>query len=466
MAVVPVEYRRDEISIHSRKPLHAITLPPGRSAITCSMSGATGAKDIKEFFGEIELPLLANRPLASELNVNLSARYTKDRFYPASWTYSGKIGYRPIDWLLLRGTYGTSYRAPNVRNNFLKEQTGFYTLFDPCVVPENAWNGGNYDASLDDREPVVLANCRAAGVDPTTLAGGGNTRYSVEGSVGGVTDIKEETSQSMTIGFSVKQSWFEAFDFSFGGAYYEISIDDTIVEPSAQFMVSDCYANENKPDLSSRFCSRITRSDDNGLLNFVSRGLINRDNATARGMDINLNYGQSVTLFNRPVRLGASVTLNRLLERSTTFYNRNSVDFSESKGQFGFPKWTGFTALRAEWDNYNLTLSTRFIGSVSQDIPEFTNAFSRGRRGRSNTCLGPERGDINCRDVVSIDKYFVHSLSLYYRGDKWTIGGGVRNVLDTAPPRINGGRNNVATGYGYDLNGRTYFFNLGYNFGG
>jgi len=61
-------------------------------------------------------------------------------------------------------------------------------------------------------------------------------------------------------------------------------------------------------------------------------------------------------------------------------------------------------------------------------------------------------------------------MSLYYYGDRWTFGGGIRNVLDEEPPFIDGSEilsvNNTPIGYGYDINGRTYFFNVAVTFGG
>ena len=52
-----------------------------------------------------------------------------------------------------------------------------------------------------------------------------------------------------------------------------------------------------------------------------------------------------------------------------------------------------------------------------------------------------------------------------------TVGGGIRNAFNEAPPVINAGEgttsiNNTPIGVGYDLNGRTYFLNVGINFGG
>ena len=105
-----------------------------------SDGGAEGSKDTKEYFAEVEIPVFANAALAEELTVNLSARSTKDEFYGSNTTYSTKIGYRPFESLLIRGSKGTSYRAPNVRENFLRGQTGFNGIFYPCAIPDSATN--------------------------------------------------------------------------------------------------------------------------------------------------------------------------------------------------------------------------------------------------------------------------------------------------------------------------------------
>jgi len=75
-----------------------------------------------------------------------------------------------------------------------------------------------------------------------------------------------------------------------------------------------------------------------------------------------------------------------------------------------------------------------------------------------------------CRDYGDADNYFLNNVSLYYFGDRWTIGGGIRNVFDQEPPVVDSTEvlavNNTPIGYGYDLYGRTYFLNLGVSFGG
>ena len=87
--------------------------------------------------------------------------------------------------------------------------------------------------------------------------------------------------------------------------------------------------------------------------------------------------------------------------------------------------------------------------------------------GFADTCVGPENGDVNCRNVGYAENYFVHDASIYYYGDTWTIGGGLRNVLNEEPPMVDGASvfsfNNVPFGAGYDVLGRTLFANVVYS---
>ncbi len=464
-----IEYREDEI--------RSIPDEVARDGLLQSFfadGGATGEKYTREYFGEIEVPILAGQTLARELNLNLSARNTKDEFYGSAWTGSAKLGYRPVDSLLLRATYGTSFRAPNLRENFLQSQTGFANVFDPCFIPEAAIDPltGGYNAQLDTRDPDVLANCLANGADPTTLNNNGFNTYSVEIARGGQTGLVEETSDSFSAGFAWDQPFSNDYQLTIGATYYKIDIEDTIVSPAAQFIVSDCYSEQ--ANRNSAFCSKITR-DANGFINLVDAQFINRDEEIAEGVDVNVAFETTVTMFERPVDLQLDVALNHSLESSETFINADgTTDFDDDQGEFGVPDWQGTVGLRADVGDFRLTWNTRFIGAVEEDadsIDDFSNVIDLDDGG---TCLGPDLGDVNCRDVAFADDYFLHSASVYYYGDVWTLGFGIRNVFDEAPPLVSNDKNffafnaigNVPVGYGYDLNGRTYFVNISANFTG
>ena len=225
--VVGVEYRTDEID--------SIPDQVARDGLLFGFfadQGAVGDKWTQEAFFEVDVPIASNQPLFEQLDFNASARWTEDELYGSAWTYATKVGWRPFDALLLKASYGTSFRAPNLRENFLLGTTGFNNRNDPCVTPEEAIGlDGTYNAALDDREQQTLANCAAEGIDPTAFApvGEGVENYSVEISEGGSLDLQEETSESLTLGASFQQPWFDAFDFNFNVNFYDVTIDDTVV---------------------------------------------------------------------------------------------------------------------------------------------------------------------------------------------------------------------------------------------
>ena len=137
-------------------------------------------------------------------------------------------------------------------------------------------------------------------------------------------------------------------------------------------------------------------------------------------------------------------------------------------GRFGYAEWTGNLSVGAEYDDFRVTWSTRYIGDVQQpDSDEFSNVFEGG----SVTCLGPDAGDVNCRDVDFAEEWFSHDLAIGYSGDTFDMTVGVRNVFDEEPPMIdpteyttNGGNAPLGAGYTPGFFGRTAFIRIGKRF--
>ncbi|MDJ0710985.1 MAG: TonB-dependent receptor [Woeseiaceae bacterium] len=442
--------------------------------------GAVGSKTTDEWFVEVEAPLLANVTGFEELTVNFATRHTDDEFYGGAYTYSGKLSWRPVDSLVLKATVGTSYRAPNLRENFLLGTSGFLNYDDPCVTPESAIaldpnnpGGFIYDPTGDSRTQAVLDNCIADGVDPTnlgiTLAGQSIDRYSVEVLRGvGQQDLREEKSDSFTAGFAWDQPFAEAFDLTIGATYYEIDLRDEITQLGGQFSIDNCYSD---PEGDSPYCQNISRNlAGDGLFSQIRQQFLNKDALKARGVDINIAFDWPTEMFGKAVDFSADVTLNRKLELTDIFIDPDTGEASVDSDldEFGFPEWEGQGIFRADVGDYRYTWSTRYIGGVRAD-PDlaaqygFDNYLNNPDYG---ACGGASLGDVDCRPILWAENYFRHDVSAYYRGDVWTLGVGARNVLNERPPLVDGIDNvvfqnfNVPVGAGYDMNGRTYFFNV------
>jgi len=489
-AVIGVEMRQDEItSIPDTirdKGLFYNFAPNG---------GALGTQDINEGFAEIAIPLLAGLKFAQELNIEASLRYTdietENGFTGAKQnsngsTHSIKIGYRPINDLLIRATKGTSYRAPNLREVALRASSGFTSASDPCKVPGAYITAGIYDPSLEEREEIVLDNCRAAGVDPTSLGydavnGTINTNTSVEIITSGQTDLQAEQSISTTFGFV-----YDAPNgHTIGASWYDIVVENAIIEPSASYIVYDCYY-EN-PGYTSQFCGNVVRAES-GLIDYISGGFANRDRETARGIDVNYRASRSFEFGDRLFDAGIDITANKMIERTLSSSSDSGVVTTEHyEGEPGYPEWTAFIRNYIAFGDWNATWQVSYKSRVDQDPdsldewgsavgePDLTATPVEQLDGSlvypkvyADTCYGPDYGDTLCRDVGFIKSQVVHNISLYYRADTYTVGFGVRNVFDKAPPRVDGTEvssySNVPIGYGYSLFGREYFLNISKSF--
>ena len=472
-AVAGFEIRKDEIN-----SLPSAVASNGLFFAFTQDRGAVGEKTVKEIFGELDIPLIADYPLFKQLDLNISGRFTDEEFYKSAGTYSIKGGWRPFDALLLKASYGTSFRAPNLRENFLLGATGFNSFTDPCAVPDNAYVNGAYTAAGDQRDQAVFDNCIREGRDPFSVGTDPilqNTQQisSVEISTGGTLDIDAERSKSFTTGFAFEQPWFDGFDFDLNVNYYRIEVTDAVTEIGAGFIISDCYTRDDGER--SAFCDRIQTNGAAGsrqLINSVNAGFVNQDNEVVRGIDFNADFNKEFDAFDRTVDFGLNVRANHLLNRNFLFIDDNGLEtFDEDAGEFGFPEWTGSATAYVDIDKFRFTWQARYVGKVEQDedgIDEFDDAFASQGFEFMNTCAGPSQGDVLCRDVGFAKAWDVHTASVRYQNDTMTIRAGVTNIFDKAPPQVDGSEvfaiSNTAIGNGYNYDGREFFATISKKF--
>ena len=485
---VGAEYRKDKIN-----STPSLVAANGLFFGFFADRGAVGSKEIKEVFGEVNLPLKAGETLVRELTLNLSGRVTDEEYYGTAGTYSVKGLWRPFDPLAIKVSYGTSFRAPNLRENFLAGQSGFQTLFDPCAVTEDSIASGAYRAVDDERDATTIANCVREGRDPTRVGFNAATLVpiqltSTEITSGGSLDLNEETSRAMTAGVAYDQTIGDGFRVSLAATYFDIKVKGAVVEPSAQFVLNDCYTRQDGQR--SQFCDLITASASASeffLVSGVDGKFLNLDQESVRGVDINADFGKEVRMFGTNVDLGLNIRANHLIERSTVFLDDAGIrSYDDDAGEFGLPKWTGQTTFTADIEKFRFTWQVEYTGPVEQQadgIDPLSSAFGTNAAGLptgviGDTCLGngttngvggPVRtaGDgIFCRDVGFAKKYFTHTAAVRYRdsGSGLTLRAGVSNIFDRNPPLVDSSEvfsiANAAIGNGYNYDGREFFFSV------
>ncbi len=437
----------------------------GRLHNRASDRGATGKRDLYEFFSEIDADLLSDMPGVELLNINAAARWTEESNYGSAWTYSLKGIYKPIDWLTFRGTYGTSFRAPNAREQFLLGGTGFNNVTDPCIVPLAARvPSGNpsippaYNAALDNRAAFTIAQCQAQGVDPFSLgittAPEVNPIQNIEVLTGGSDMLEDEESRAYTAGVVIEQPWTDAFGLTLSATYYNVLVKDSVEEPGLNDVLDNCY--EIQSGASSGFCSRVTR-DANGFIELLDTSFINIGRLTSKGIDYNMLFTKEFQAFEQPIDMSIDVRLSQLFEQE--FEVLGSVD--DNRGETEAPKWRGNANLLLSTGDYRFNWFTRWIGKGAEDEPGLGNDVAC-------PAVGPNRPlatGVLCEPVYFTGNYFVHNLSLTWAPGDWVVTAGLRNVFDRGPELVDADGvltsvYNVPVGVGYDLQGRTAFMSV------
>lgn len=455
--VIGGEWRED--SIDSRP---SAIVRDGRLHNRASDRGATGKRDLYEFFFEADTDLLSNLPGVEVLNINAAARWTEESNYGSAWTYSLKGIYKPVDWLTFRGTYGTSFRAPNAREQFLLGGTGFNNITDPCIVPLAARiPSGNpavpptYNPALDNRAAFTISQCQMQGVDPFSLgitsAPEVNPIQNIEVLTGGSAELEDEESRAFTAGVVFQQPFTDAFGLTVSATHFNVLVRDSVEEPGLTDVLDNCY--EIQSGASNAFCTRVSR-DAMGFIDLLDTSFINIGRLTSKGIDYNLLLTKEFGAFDAPFDATLDVRLTQLLEQEVEVLG--SVD--DNKGETESPTWRGNANLLLSTGDYRFNWFTRWIGKGSEEAPGLGNDVACPAVGPAR----PLATGVTCQPLYFTGNYFVHNVSVTWSPGEWVFTAGLRNVFDRGPELVDADGVltsvfNVPVGVGYDLQGRTAF---------
>ena len=423
-AFVGAEWRDAEID-----DTPALDMQTGNIYNFSTATPTRGSESVWEVFGEIEAPLLANLPLVDSLTLNASARYTEYENAGSDTTYKVGLVYSPTSWLTVRGTYGTSYRAPALFEQFLGATSGFIgAANDPCSELTSTSN------------PNRIANCNSEGLG--NFVATSSVRVFTLG--GAANNLEPETSDNMTVGFVFQPQLPSGWgDLSFATDYYEIEINNSVVRLGGGAILSDCY-NSDPSEFAARAgnCSFITRASSNNALT-VESSYINIATDIAKGLDYTLRYRRDVGPGTATFNLGVTQVTEVSSQLLPTDIAR------DQKGRINVPEFSGYADLTYNWQEWRVRWGVEYI-QATEDYSYYLREY-----GDDYEAAGYD---------LAVPDYFLHSASVQYRTDDWTATVGVRNIFNEEPPSITTGVynrvGNAPLYSGYDYVGRSVFVNL------
>ena len=387
-----------------------------------------GSDSVWEVFGEIEAPLLRDAPFARELTLNTSFRYTDYDSYGDDTTYKVGLVYQPVMGVTFRGTYGTSFRAPALFEQFLGATSGFQAAGnDVC----NNWGA---DGVNDNRK----ANCASEGLADNFQATSSIAVYSVGGASN---NLKAETSTNLTLGLVLQPTLPEGWgDLDFAVDYYEIEVKNGVARYGATNILEGCY-DSRVEDFNNEvgMCALVKRDPAKNNQLTVENGYVNLATDVVKGLDYTVRYrkdvGPGAVLFN----LG----ITQYTEIASRLFDVDPLE--DFKGMINNPEFTGNADVSYAWDKWRVRYGVDWIqGMDSYDY------------------YG--QNPVTSQYDLDVPDYYLHNASVQYTGEGWTVTAGVRNLLNEDPPTISSGVynrvGNAPLYSGYDYLGRTAFVNL------
>jgi len=445
-----------------------------------------GSTIVKELYGELLIPLLADLPLAKALTLEVGYRHSDYSSIGAIGTYKINGEYAPFDWLRFRGGYQKASRAPNLGELFTaRTQTQTQvTDGDPCSRGNitNPVFFGNYsanpigaDSDLNPDASDTVGNPDATKVEALcrTMMGAGAAQYYEAGRVygpgtndfyfavsSGARALREEEARTYTIGAVIsspfESPWLRSLRLAVD--YYNVTLSGGISLENVNAVFRKCYTSTFNPDyVVNDACSRIIRDAQTGNVVNVLVNYGNAGRVETAGVDVQFDWGlrfQDAGI-GIPGRFSTNVQFT-YLDKFATTADEVAVPLIDYAGT------TGGGEVGTQAGSYRWKLFTRFNYSVGpatvslqwQHKPSIAHVTAVTRAGGTT--------------ITGAPAYDLFSLSGSYSITRdATLRFGIDNLFDRAPPLMSvdtaadpangvlpGGRYDAGN---YDVLGRRFY---------
>lgn len=378
-----------------------------------SRDPTSGSYDLHELYAEVNVPLLADKPLVYSLDLDAAMRYSNYSTVGGETTAKLGLAYRPTPGILARGTYSQGFRAPSILELYQGTRNTNFQAVDPC-------NGGG----------AGKPGC--AGIPSTynqNQFGGGT----INGVVSGNPNLQPETADTVSLGLALTPDALAGFSWTID--WFKIEVNDAIASQTATQLLQACAIRQT-------YCELVNRAPTGEVL-LLRQAVVNLSSIEVTGIDSTVRYGFDTALGRFETVLDASY-LDRFRTRIAQPDGSVTIDDRAGKSdqpRSTFPRFKGQAGLRYSNGALEAGYKARYIGS-SKDVPG--NAVNGGE----------------------VNAVTYHDLQLAYTFDdrKYRVAIGVDNFTDVQPPASAANNPINFDIYTYDIRGRYFYATLGVKF--
>lgn len=289
----------------------------------------SGSYDVKEVFGELSAPIIADKPFFNELTLEAGVRYSSYSIKAANnpsfgtTTFKGGATWEPVKGVRFRGNYQRAVRAPNIGELFAPTVTGLTNLtVDPCAGAAVTVGSNLGNVCVAQGAPVA-----SIGLIQNPSAGQANATG------GGNPNLKPEKADTFTVG-----AVFTPRDYvpglSIGIDYYSVKINNAIASALPGDPLGACFNNITAASATSAACTSIRRNPSNGRLSGptattfgLPTPLTNSGHYSTNGIDLTANYARKFGDFGLDLNFIGNWTNQLKFRASPSAYDRDCAGY-------------------------------------------------------------------------------------------------------------------------------------------
>lgn len=425
-AAVGAEYRdqegvfRTDILTRAQPPLFLGCL---LAQETCT-GDSQAQYDVTEVYAELFIPLLSEAPLAHALNLSAGIRYSdySRQTIGSSTNAQFKVEWRPIEDVLVRGSYAEVFRAPTIVDLSLAPTQNAPTFNDPC--------NGLTQAQVDANPNLALACQNVARDGSYTQA-----LSQITGLFLGNQNLKPETGDVTTFGIVYDPHFVEGLSLTVDAWRYKI--DDIITNLDPNYSIGQCVAT-GAPE----FCGLVFRygaGANTGDIQVFQQPTVNLGSLETEGVDFGVKYALRNTPWGS-FNFSVDMTLINSYESIGSPGAPPQQIAGTFDRQFGnYAKWRGLAGLGWSFRGFEGLLTARYVHGLKITDPDGSPGIQE---------------DLKIGSVAYLD------LTLGYEFPTQTkVQVGFTNLTDKDPPllfnnNVLNANTDVST---YDTLGRRYF---------